>query len=85
MFLNNIYWMFSVQETKTQYIIEIEFCLDLKLNVMTCPTQNRHQQAAYGYQQDGRVVMVQRQGFSFGETRRCADTEPVAYNVIRHS
>ena len=76
-----------MQETKTQYIVEIELCLNTKLNVMACPNNRQlPQQAVYSYEQDGKITMEQRWAFSFGDrSRRCADTEPVAYNVIHHN
>jgi len=73
--------VFAVQETKTQYIIEVEICLDTAFHVIECP-KNRQRQAVYG-----KVSMVQKQAWTagFGETQRCADTHPVAYTVIHHN
>jgi len=75
-----------VQKTKTQYIAEVELCLNKTFSVIACP-KNWQQQAVYSYERDGKITMVQQPSLTgaFGESERCADTQPVAYPVIRHN
>ena len=77
--------VFVIQETKTQYIAEIELCLDTSFHVISCP-KHYQEQAVYSYEQMGKISMVQRHALAatFGESERCMDTEPVAYTVIHH-
>lgn len=77
---------FYHKETKTQYIVEIELCLDKTFNSIECPKQQQRP-AVFTYEQDGKVSMVQRRAFmaASGERQRCADTEPVAYTAIHHN
>jgi len=71
-----------VQETKTQYIIEIGLCLDTQLNVMACPKYHKpHQQALVHTDRQAMVYTEQQRG----DRHRCADTEPIAYTIIRHN
>ena len=90
---------FVVQETKTQYIAEVELCLSKTFQVMACPKSWQQQRSVDSYQRDGGVSMgdgsvamverdggvVQRRALTLAESERCADTQPVAYPVIRHN
>jgi len=80
------FWLTNVrllQETKTQYIAEIELCLNTTFTPMECPKNRQQQvQTLFRYPQD--VHSMVRQGSS-GESRPCADTEPVAYPIIHYN
>jgi len=78
-----------VQETKTQYIAEMELCLDKTFQLMECPRKLPQQpQLVSSYERNGVAVrMIQRMQDEMsvsGESERCADTRPVAYPVIHY-
>jgi len=79
----------------------VELCLSKTFQVMACPKSWPRQRSVHGYQRDagvamgdggvamverdGGVAMVQRRSLTLAESERCADTQPVAYPVIRHN
>jgi len=71
---------FVVQSTKTQYVVEIQFCIDKTFSVVACPTHLNSD--TYAVSSDGLVSsMVQRQ--QVGQEEQCNDTEDIAYPIIK--
>ena len=77
-------YSFVVQSTKTQYLVEVEFCLDKTFKVIACPTNSRVYPNTAAVSQSGLVAsMVQKQ--QIDQEEQCNDAEEIAYPTIKTS